>query len=99
MQSKFNRIMNNSGVIIVDQVSEGELYALLYNMSWHRIQVIGPVEQNGTVSCLLVDIGEQLNVSVDQICLLNPEFKKIRNQVNFLFIILLFAKHLQLKLV
>jgi len=80
MQAKFNDSMNTAGVCIVEQVNEGELYAVLYNSSWHRVLIFGPLEDD-IVTCLMVDTGEELNISKDQICYLDPAFMKTKTQV------------------
>lgn len=80
MQAKFNDSMNTAGVCIVEQVNKGEFYAVLYNSSWHRVQISDPLEDD-IVTCFMVDTGEQLNISKDQICYLEPVFMKTKTQV------------------
>lgn len=81
MQAKFNDVMNTTGFSIAEQVTVGQFYAVLYNNSWHRVQVCDPIEEDGSVTCFMVDTGEQLNVSKDQICNLEPVFMKTKLQV------------------
>jgi len=81
MQAKFNDSMNTAGFSIVEQVNEGEYYAVLYNSSWHRVLISGPSEDDSIVTCFLVDTGEQINMSKDQICYLEPVFMKTKTQV------------------
>lgn len=81
MQAKFNDTMNTAGFSIAEQVIEGEFYAVLYNSFWHRVQICSPSEDDGTVTCFMVDTGEQLNISKDQICYLEPAFMKTKTQV------------------
>lgn len=73
--------MNTAGFSIAEQVIEGEFYAVLYNSFWHRVQICSPSEDDGTVTCFMVDTGEQLNISKDQICYLEPAFMKTKTQV------------------
>lgn len=82
MQAKFNYTMNTTGFSIAEEVIEGEFYAVLYNTSWHRVQICSPTDEDGTVTCFMVDTGEQLNISKDQICSLEPVFMKTKTQVN-----------------
>lgn len=82
MQAEFNDIMNTSGFNIAENVILGEYYAVLYNSSWHRVQVLYCNEDDA--SCFLVDTGEQLWVSRDQICFLEPVFMQTKTQVKFL---------------
>lgn len=77
--------MNTSGFSIAEQVTEGEFYAVLYNTSWHRVQICESTEEDGTVTCFMVDTGEQLNISKDQICCLEPVFMKTKTQVKYMF--------------
>lgn len=85
MQAKFNDTMNTTGCSIVEEVTEGEFYAVLYNKLWHRVQICGSTEEDdGTVTCFMVDTGEQLNISKDQICSLDPVFMKTKTQVNYI---------------
>lgn len=76
--------MNTSGFSIAEQPSEGEFYAVLYNKLWHRVQYIcEATEDDGMVTCFMVDTGEQLNISKDQICCMEPVFMKTKTQVRF----------------
>jgi len=81
MQAKFNDTMNTAGLSIPDQVIEGEYYAVLYNSSWHRVQISFANNEDGTATCFMIDTGEQLNISKDQICYLEPIFMKPKTQV------------------
>lgn len=81
MQAKFNDIMNTSGFSMAEQVTEGEFYAVLYNSSWHRVQVSSTIEEDDAVTCFMIDTGEQLNIAKDQICHLEPVFMKTKIQV------------------
>lgn len=82
MQAKFNDSMNTTGFSIVEQVIEGEFYAVLYNSSWHRVLISSSTDDDdGIVTCFMVDTGEQLNISKDQICYLEPVFMKTKTQV------------------
>lgn len=83
MQAKFNDTMKTTGFSIAEQVTEGEFYAVLYNSIWHRVQICSPTEDDGTVTCFMVDTGERLNISKDQICYLEPVFMKTKTQVKF----------------
>lgn len=87
MQAKFNDTMNSAGFSIVEEVVEGEFYAVLYNTSWHRVQISSPADDDGTVTCFMVDTGEQLTISKDQICYLEPVFMKTKTQVYFIKLI------------
>lgn len=82
MQAKFNDTMN-TGFNIAEQVVEGEYYAILYNSTWHRVQVTActSVEDTTVVDCFMVDTGESLTISKDQICCLEPVFMKTKIQV------------------
>jgi len=82
MQAKFNDTMNTAGLSIPDQVTEGEFYAVLYNSSWHRVQISSANNEDGTATCFMIDTGEQLNIAKDQICYLEPIFMKPKTQVN-----------------
>jgi len=81
MQAKFNDTMNTEKLSIPDQVLEGEYYAVLYNSSWHRVQIISATIEDGTATCFMIDTGEQLNIAKDQICNLEPIFMKPKTQV------------------
>lgn len=82
MQAKFNDTMNTADISVAEQLIEGEYYAVLYNSFWHRVQVTSPKEEeSNSVTCFMVDTGEQLNIDVDQICYLEPVFMKTRTQV------------------
>ncbi|XP_025412792.1 tudor domain-containing protein 7-like isoform X2 [Sipha flava] len=78
MQAEFNDIMNTSGFSIAEDIILGDYYAVLYNSSWHRVQVSYCNEEDA--SCFLVDTGEQLWVSRDQICFLEPIFMQTKTQ-------------------
>ncbi|XP_022167500.1 tudor domain-containing protein 7-like isoform X3 [Myzus persicae] len=80
MQAKFNDTMNTAGLSIPDQVIEGEFYAVLYNSSWHRVQISYVNNDDGTATCFMIDTGEQLNIAKDQICYLEPIFMKPKTQ-------------------
>ncbi|VVC37988.1 OST-HTH/LOTUS domain,Tudor domain [Cinara cedri] len=80
MQAKFNDTMNTTSVSIAEQVIEGEYYAVLYNSTWHRVQISSSLGEDGTVTCFMVDTGELYNVSKDQICNLEPVFMKTKLQ-------------------
>uniref|UniRef100_A0A2S2PIN6 Tudor domain-containing protein 7 n=1 Tax=Schizaphis graminum TaxID=13262 RepID=A0A2S2PIN6_SCHGA len=80
MQAKFNDTMNTEKLSIPDQVLEGEYYAVLYNSSWHRVQIISATNEDGTATCFMIDTGEQLNIAKDQICNLEPIFMKPKTQ-------------------
>ncbi|XP_016658330.1 uncharacterized protein LOC100161737 [Acyrthosiphon pisum] len=80
MQAKFNDTMNTAGLSIPDQVIEGEFYAVLYNSSWHRVQISSANNEDGTATCFMIDTGEQLNIAKDQICYLEPIFMKPKTQ-------------------
>ncbi|KAL5233145.1 hypothetical protein ACI65C_000555 [Semiaphis heraclei] len=80
MQAKLNDIMNTAGLSIPDQVIEGEFYAVLYNSSWHRVQISSANNEDGTATCFMIDTGEQLNIAKDQICYLEPIFMKPKTQ-------------------
>jgi len=82
MQAKFNDTMNTAGLSIPDQVIEGEFYAVLYNSSWHRVQISSANNEDGTATCFMIDTGEQLNIAKDQICYLEPIFMRPKTQVN-----------------
>lgn len=79
MQAKFNDTMNTEKLSIPDQVIEGEFYAVLYNSSWHRVQLTS-TNDDGTATCFMIDTGEQLNIVKDQICNLEPIFMKPKTQ-------------------
>lgn len=81
MQAKFNDTMNTTGFSIAEHLTEGEYYAVLYNSIWHRVQISGPIGEDGTVTCLMVDTGELYNVAKDQICNLEPVYMKTKLQV------------------
>ncbi|XP_060876676.1 uncharacterized protein LOC132949690 isoform X1 [Metopolophium dirhodum] len=80
MQAKFNDTMNTAGLSIPDQVIEGEFYAVLYNSSWHRVQIFSANNEDGMATCFMIDTGEQLNIAKDQICYLEPIFMKPKTQ-------------------
>lgn len=99
MQAKFNDTMNTTGYSIAEQITEGEYYAVLYNSTWHRVRISSPVEEDGTVTCFMVDTGELYNVSKDQICNLEPVFMKTKLQVSkiyvyFLLSFIIFCNHI-----
>ncbi|XP_050522077.1 uncharacterized protein LOC126894827 [Daktulosphaira vitifoliae] len=79
MQAKFNDTMNTS-FHLVEEVVEGEYYAVLFESLWHRVQVTSLIEEDSSVTCYMIDTGDSLTVSKDQICLLDPVFKKIKAQ-------------------
>ncbi|VVC36913.1 Tudor domain [Cinara cedri] len=80
MQAKFNDIMNTTYINIVEQVTEGKYYAVLYNSTWHRVQISSPIGEDGTVACFMVDTGDLYNISKDEICNLEPVFMKTKLQ-------------------
>ncbi|XP_025206964.1 tudor domain-containing protein 7B isoform X2 [Melanaphis sacchari] len=80
MQAKFNDIMNTEKLSIPDQVIESEFYAVLYNSSWHRVQILSATNDDDTATCFMIDTGEQLNIAKDQICNLEPIFMKPKTQ-------------------
>lgn len=81
MQAKFNEFMNTSRFSMAEQVIQGEFYAVLYNSSWHRVQICSTIKKDDTVTCLMIDTGEHLIVATDQICHLEPVFMKTKIQV------------------
>lgn len=83
MQAKFNDIMNTSGFSIAEEIIVGEYYAVLYNSSWHRVQVVC-CNEDDDASCFLVDTGEYVWISKDQICSLEPVFMQTKTQVKFI---------------
>lgn len=87
MQAKFNDTMNTAGLSIPEQLIEGEFYAVLYNSSWHRVQVCCAANEDGTSTCFMIDTGEQLNIAKDQICFLEPMFMKPKTQVKLMQVI------------
>lgn len=85
MQAKFNATMNTSDISVAEELTEGEYYAVYYNTNWHRVQIISPKENDSnSVTCFMIDTGEQLNIEVDQICYLEPMFMKTKTQVKFI---------------
>lgn len=82
METKFNEQMN-SNYCLVEDITEGEFYAVLYESSWHRVQAASISEVD--VDCYMIDTGETLTVSKDQICFLDPTFLKTKAQVNLNF--------------
>lgn len=81
MQAKFNETMNSSSISLLEDVTEGVFCAVLYNSSWHRVQICSLPNDNGDVTCFMVDTGEQLDISKDQLCNLEPMFLKPNTQV------------------
>ncbi|XP_050440496.1 uncharacterized protein LOC126845703 isoform X2 [Adelges cooleyi] len=77
MDAKFNTQMN-SNYCLVEDIIEGEFYAVLYESSWHRVQAASISEVD--VDCYMIDTGETLTVSKDQICFIDPIFLKTKAQ-------------------
>lgn len=86
MQAKFNDTMNSSSISLLEDFTEGTFCAVLYNSSWHRVQIFSPPNDNGNVTCFMIDTGEQLDISKDQICSLEPMFLKPNAQVKIVLI-------------
>lgn len=71
----------------INNLIKDALYTILYKSSWQRVKIISPVDNNGYLTCRLVDIGEHIKLTKDQLYNLEPEFKTPKFQVYYLNIL------------